>query len=152
LLDKKEPYNCGLDSCPGYRLFLLEKVRDQAAGKGPLYIDVNVNLDAVDEESLNFRDRLGLACCRLSCGEWDEFLGPEPEEDDYTYSSMRAIEDILGSAECSKYWWLFALGRTEEEWMKWYVRDRIRGNRKVTESSSIVARIKERLLSWRLWR
>ena len=28
---KKEPYNCGQDQCPGYRLFLTKDVRDQVA-------------------------------------------------------------------------------------------------------------------------
>ena len=28
---KKEPYNCGHTLCPGYSLYLLEKIKDQAA-------------------------------------------------------------------------------------------------------------------------
>lgn len=90
-------------------------------------------LAGIDEYNLSYQERLGLACCRLNCGDWDEFLGPEPEGGDYIYLAMRTIEDILGSAECSRYWWLFALDRTEMEWMRWYVMDRIRGTRKATE-------------------
>lgn len=26
---KKKPYNCGQDQCPGYRLFLIEMLRDK---------------------------------------------------------------------------------------------------------------------------
>ena len=28
---KKKPYNCGQDQCPGYRLFLIEMLRERVA-------------------------------------------------------------------------------------------------------------------------
>ena len=35
--------------------------------------------EEIDENALSFTDRLGLALCRLNCGEWDDFLGPRPD-------------------------------------------------------------------------
>ena len=32
---KKEPYNCGQDQCPGYRLFLMENAKAQVASSEP---------------------------------------------------------------------------------------------------------------------
>lgn len=105
------------------------------------YSDVRGNLTNIDESSLSFRDRLGLAYCRLLCWEWDEFIGPKPDgfdtmeeyprhkwfgrrkrcRVDYTHPAMTGIESILGEAECSRYWWLFAMGETEETWRTWYL-------------------------------
>lgn len=96
----------------------------------------------VDEAKLNYVDRLGLAYCRLNCFEWDEILGDKPAEfdnlpdfprkrlfqrkmtskQDYVYPAIIAIEAAIGVANTSRCWWLFQLGKTEREWMKWYIR------------------------------
>ena len=100
-----------------------------------------------DESSLTRTDRLGLAYCRLNCWGWDEILGPKPEgfdempdtddgyangkrtvyptKADYITPAMKGIEDIIGEANTSRCWWVFELGRTEEEWFRWYTRDRL---------------------------
>lgn len=96
----------------------------------------------VDESKLNRTDRLGLAWCRLNCGVWDEILGPMPDgfEDlplvtlerrifqkkqpckfDFIAPAKRAIVSIVGEANVSRCWWLFVLGKTEDEWLQWYV-------------------------------
>lgn len=100
----------------------------------------------VDESKLSKKDRLGLAWCRLNCYAWDEILGPKPSgfeampdfstkqlfrkkrqcKHDYVLPAMRAIESIIGRANISRCWWLFQLGRTEEEWFQWYVTERFR--------------------------
>lgn len=103
----------------------------------------------MDETKLSKIDRLGLAYCRLNAGEWDEILGPKPNgfddlpkypEDpkwlwqkgklsqaDFTWPAMNAIESIIGDANTSRCWWLFQLGKTEEEWFRWYVTERFKG-------------------------
>lgn len=96
------------------------------------------------ESSLNERERLGLAWCRLNCLEWDDYIGEKPVEFDalpiyvklsifpftgkkeskfnVTYPIMRCIESILGEAETDWYWWRFALERTDREaWIKQYI-------------------------------
>lgn len=92
-------------------------------------------------------DRLGLAFCRLNCYEWDEIVGPKPEgydelpdEDsfsikkilnhkkyrrnpskyEYIHPAIEAIKSIIGDANCSRCWWIYKLGRTEQEWFRWY--------------------------------
>ncbi len=97
----------------------------------------------VDESSLNKIDRLGLAWCRLNHSEWDNILGSKPEgfdemrefpapwwkfwerrkttKYDIVLPRMNNIEKLIGEANVSRCWWLFVLGRTEEEWEKWYM-------------------------------
>lgn len=59
----------------------------------------NFGLTEAEIASLSKVDRLGLACCRFNCGEWDDIIGPKPEgfddlpEDD-EYSSERIHHPI----------------------------------------------------------
>ena len=98
----------------------------------------------VDEDKLDPVGRLGLAWCRLNCGEWDKLLGDKPEgfdklpmmtrkrffgkkkpcKYDVVRPMMMAIESIIGEAYTSLYWWVFKLGRTKEEWFEWYLTER----------------------------
>ena len=77
----------------------------------------------IDEDALSFTDRLGLAWCRLNCGEWDDFLGPRPDGI-ANRDVMGAIAEIIGKANTSRCWWIFNLGRSETEWVRWYTVDR----------------------------
>lgn len=94
-------------------------------------------------QNLNKIDRLGLAYCRLNCWEWDNIIGPKPEgfdnlpdfdpkkgrlfhktqksKEDYIGPAMKAIESIIGAANVSRCWWKFVLGKTEDEWFRWFV-------------------------------
>lgn len=106
----------------------------------------------VDEATLNRTDRLGLAYCRLNLYEWDNILGPKPSgfddlpdylptrrrrklrrvcsgaypmsKEDYVKPAMTAIRSIIGDANCSRCFWIFRLGKTEEEWLHWYLTKR----------------------------
>lgn len=102
----------------------------------------------VDESKLNRIDRLGLAYCRLNKGQWDEILGPKPagfddlprcpkvprwpwqkpglSRSDFTVPAMTGIESIIGGANIERCLWLFVLGKTEEEWFRWYVTERFK--------------------------
>lgn len=100
----------------------------------------------MDESNLSKIDRLGLAYCRLINYEWDDILGPKPKGfDDLPRSSpkkiwlkrqpcktgfvrpaMKGIEAMIGEANCSRCWWVFKLGRSEEEWFHWYITERFR--------------------------
>lgn len=103
--------------------------------------------DMPDENGLSMIDRLGLAYCRLNCSEWDDILGPKPEgfddlpsrspkqgigrkhqlcKEDFLGAALRGISSIIGEANCSRCWWKFKLGKSEEEWFRWYVTDRFR--------------------------
>lgn len=70
-------------------------------------------------------DRLALAWCRLNKGEWDEeLLGAMPEgvdERTARWNAMDGIEAIIGEANTSMYWNLTEGGKTEEEWLRWYL-------------------------------
>jgi len=107
-------------------------------------ITLGQRLGSIDADSLNRTDRLGLAYFRLNCALWDEILGPKPEgfddlpklsEDvkkpfrlrqhmrskhDYTKPAAESIERIVGEANISHFWWTVVLGKTEEEWLRWY--------------------------------
>lgn len=83
-----------------------------------------------DESKLNWVDRLGLAYCRLNSWKWDDLLGPSPdgfsdmsktEKMKYLQPAYKGIESIIGTANTSRCWWIFELGRTEEEWLRWYI-------------------------------
>lgn len=101
----------------------------------------------VDESKLNRIDRLGLAYCRLNDYQWDDLIGPKPEgfddlprsvkrrwpwqkkkpcKSDYIRPAIEGIESIIGEANISRCWWLFVLGKTEEEWFRWYVSERFK--------------------------
>lgn len=98
----------------------------------------------IDESKLDRIDRLGLAYCRLNGYQWDDYIGPKPEgfdqmpidrpkpkllrkhrcvpcKADFVSPAMHAIESIIGEANISRCWWVYWLGRTEEEWFQWYV-------------------------------
>lgn len=99
----------------------------------------------VDEGKLNQMDRLGLAWCRFNCWEWDEYFGPKPDyfdelpernlcgdetpyrrfrtKGDYVGPLADKIERLIGSINTSRCWWIFELGKTEEEWARWYYSD-----------------------------
>ena len=94
-----------------------------------------------NENELDHVERLALAHIRLSSYEWDEIVGPKPQgfdelpeytrpnlftgkrklcKSDYVRPAMTAIESIVGAANISRVWWKYGLGRTEEEWSRWY--------------------------------
>lgn len=100
----------------------------------------------IDEDALNYVDRLGLAYCRLNSWKWDPILGAKPigfdslpdydrkegrlfhrkrpSKSDYVGGPMTAIEQIIGPANIDRCWWKFRLKKTEAEWFSWYVRER----------------------------
>ena len=87
----------------------------------------------IDETTLNFEQRLGLAYCRLNSWQWDNIVGPKPNDFDdiedlsvkseYLHEPFQRIANIIGERNCSKYWWIFVLDKTEDEWVEWYYRD-----------------------------
>ena len=100
--------------------------------------------ELVDESKLNRTDRLALAACRINSGEWDSFIGPKPDGYDdlpeyckpnfftgkrkpckfaHRIRAIRAIEDIIGKAAVSRFYWIHGLGRTEDAWLQWWVRN-----------------------------
>ena len=104
----------------------------------------------IDEATLDRIDRLGLAYCRLNRFEWDEILGPKPDgfddlpayppkrkhstrhgsqpisKSDYVEAAIWAIRSIIGEANCSRCVWVLGLGKTEAEWLQWYLNERFR--------------------------
>lgn len=99
-------------------------------------------MDSIDVSKLNAVDRLGVAACRLLQWEWDDILGAKPEgfddlpnfipgkslkrsnkscKSDYVGPAIHAIEGIIGKANISRCWWKYFLGKSEEEWLQWYV-------------------------------
>lgn len=89
----------------------------------------------IDETTLNFEQRLGLAYCRLNSWQWDDIVGPKPNDFDsiedlsvkseYLHEPFQRIANIIGERNCNKYWWIFVLDKTEDEWVEWYYRDYI---------------------------
>ena len=87
----------------------------------------------IDETTLNFEQRLGLAYCRLNSWQWDDIVGPKPNDFDniedllvkneYLYEPFQRIINIIGERNCNKYWWIFVLDKTEDEWVEWYYKD-----------------------------
>lgn len=94
-----------------------------------------------NELELDRVERLALAYIRLDNYEWDAIVGPKPPgfdrlptstkkypliirrklcKADYVRPAMIAIESIIGKANISRVWWKYGLGRTEEEWFRWY--------------------------------
>lgn len=90
-------------------------------------------MNNIDETTLNFEQRLGLAYCRLNSWQWDDIVGPKPNDfdniedskvkSDYLNEAIQHIERIIGKNNCSKYWWLFVLNRSEDEWAEWYYKN-----------------------------
>lgn len=83
----------------------------------------------IDEYKLNPEARLGLAYCRMNCWEWDEYMGEKPanfEENKFEalIPYLKKIKSTIGKNNCSKYWWVFEIGKTEDEWAQWYYVDR----------------------------
>lgn len=82
----------------------------------------------IDESKLSPAERMGLAYCRLNCWDWDELIGEKPdgfeqmtneEKHGYIEPQLDRIEQILGSPYTSRCWWVYELGKTEEEWLEW---------------------------------
>lgn len=82
----------------------------------------------IDEGKLSPIERMGLAYCRLNCWDWDELIGEKPdgfeqmtnkEKHGYIEPQLDRIEQILGSPYTSRCWWVYELGKTEEEWLEW---------------------------------
>lgn len=85
-------------------------------------------LETIDESKLSPIERMGLAYCRLNCWDWDELIGEKPdgfeqmtneEKHGYIEPQLDRIEQILGSPYTSRCWWVYELGKTEEEWLEW---------------------------------
>lgn len=95
-----------------------------------------------NESSLGYTDRLALAAMRLNAYEWDEILGPKPvgfdelpvcsktnlmtgtrtpSKTDFVRPARLAITNMIGEAAVSRFWWIYGLGRSEEEWFRWYI-------------------------------
>lgn len=95
-------------------------------------------MSTVDKSKLDRTDRLGLAWCRLNSFVWDEIIGEKPpgfdelpnyaegkaSKHDYVHPAILGIESIIGEANASRCWWVFKLGKTEEEWLRWYISER----------------------------
>lgn len=98
--------------------------------------------DWVDESTLSFEERLGLAYCRLNTWDWDTIFGPKPEGFDELPDhipgigqtapckhnlidpAVLRIERIIGDAGISWAWWKFELRESREAWERWYVTGR----------------------------
>lgn len=82
----------------------------------------------IDESKLSPVERLGLAYCRLNCWIWDELVGEKPdrfeqmtndEKRGYIEPQLNRIEQMLGKPYVDRCWWLYEMGKTEEEWLEW---------------------------------
>lgn len=137
-----------------------------------------VKLYYLDESELNPIDRLGLAYCRLNQWEWDEILGPKPDgfdalpyfgaapgtrkkkyrnRHDCIQPAMRYLESVIAQAQFSRCWWLFVLGRSEEEWIQWYnLKEVMESAMKAEQANSRPTRLLPKVASTirhlRLWR
>lgn len=85
-------------------------------------------IETIDESKLSPVERLGLAYCRLNCWIWDELAGDKPdgfeqmtneEKHIYIHPQLNRIEQILGSPYVNRCWWIYEMGKTEEEWLEW---------------------------------
>lgn len=84
----------------------------------------------VDESTLSFEERLGLAYCRLNSHQWDELLGEKPERYDdpevgaqISVEIMGRIKNIIGPAKASECWWRFEKIGSHADWLRWYCVD-----------------------------
>lgn len=82
----------------------------------------------IDESKLSPVERLGLAYCRLNCWIWDELVGDKPDGFDrmtsdekrgYIEPWLNRIEQTLGEPYTDRCWWIYEMGKTEEEWLEW---------------------------------
>lgn len=82
-------------------------------------------------------ERLAFAWERLNRYEWDAgLLGEMPEnisKTDACRNAMMAIEAIIGDANISRFHHVFTLGKTEEEWFRWYTVDRYKRHEQAQE-------------------
>lgn len=103
-----------------------------------------MQLDFITEEEL------GRALCRLNDWEWDEeALGKKPEgfdempawgddpeklyKTDFVVPAAKAIEEIIGSANSSRYWHKYRLDADDRKWFHYYIRKDFPSLEKVTE-------------------
>ncbi|MGL6174823.1 MAG: hypothetical protein ACRC1P_09500 [Cellulosilyticaceae bacterium] len=84
------------------------------------------------------REKLGKCWVDLNCFRWNDLLHEMPdgfdelsflEQKKFITPYMKEIEGMLGENSdmaTSYYWWKYKLDRPAEEWINWYVFDRIR--------------------------
>lgn len=104
-----------------------------------------MNVICENEAELSFRERLGLAWCRLNSGYWDDFLGPDTGNRRY---ARKVIESIISSAELNMYWNRFYLGKSFTEWFAWATAETARAN----EPDPREEQKEKRRRKWRIWR
>ena len=100
-----------------------------------MYHGVPIEIELSEDYHTCSDDRLGLAWTRLNTYKWDCLFGQEPkgfsnlpnfskngEKDKCTIIRplMKEIEDEFAHRATSKAWWIHELGRTEDEWRRWY--------------------------------
>ena len=60
----------------------------------------------------------------LCVGKWPEDVLGEmpdfPDQNHVRWNAEEALEEILGKAWISRQWHMEELGRTEQEWLRWY--------------------------------
>ena len=98
--------------------------------------------DRIDESKLNWKERLCLAYCRLCHGDWDTIFGEKPagfdELPDYTperrfrkhqpckwdylKAPLQVLKREIGEAELSRFVLITVEGKTEEEWLDWFIK------------------------------
>lgn len=82
-------------------------------------------------------ERLACAWCQLNKEQWPEdVLGEMPDGADpatIRHNAMTAIEETIGTSALSHYWHTHELGRTSEEWLRWYTAGRFRYNARKQE-------------------
>lgn len=97
-----------------------------------------------EKPDMSETDRLGLAYCRLNSWLWDDIAGECPKDfyslpryrnlgksrKAYIEKPISEIRAKLGKENCSKYWWLYSLGKTEEAWREWYYGERLKEARR----------------------
>lgn len=80
------------------------------------------------ENSLNQTDRLALACLRMRNFMWDkDALGTPPRK--IGFDNRKAIENIVGVAEVSRFEKMEVCGWTYDEWLHWYTVERVNEER-----------------------
>ena len=93
------------------------------------YHGIPIEIEILEDYRTCSDDRLGLAWARLNTWKWDHLFGEEPkgfydlnQADKHKIISplMRKIEAEFAHRATSKAWWIHELGKTEEEWQRWY--------------------------------
>lgn len=91
-------------------------------------------LALIDESTLSGANRVGLAYCRLNCWQWDPMFGPDPvgfaylpnfqgpgkTKHDYIAPIIRELKTHYPESLFSRCWWVYYMGKTEQEWLDWY--------------------------------